>query len=134
MNAKHHIAETLWNFFDQEKWDDAKNLLHENFVAYWPQSREKIVGADNFIELNRNYPGEHTITVQNVNVFSGNEGNIEKVVTNVFICSQMPDGNDITLYAVSFFDIKDNKIIRAEEYWADTYDAPQWRTQYVEKY
>ena len=60
------IAVKFWNHFHCKAWDQAKQLLTEDFEAYWPQSREKIVGRDNFIELNRIYSGDHKIEVQNV--------------------------------------------------------------------
>ncbi|MBI2604777.1 MAG: hypothetical protein HYW49_01730 [Deltaproteobacteria bacterium] len=46
----------------------------------------------------------------------------------------MPDGKKIELFAVSFFEIEEDLIKSAVEYWAETYPAPEWRRKYVETY
>ena len=117
----------LWDCFYRLRWDDAEQLLAKNFVALWPQSAEKIQGARNFIELNRNYPGKHRITVKNITTIG------DKVISEVFIKSVMPGGKRLTLFAVSFFTIQNGKIASAKEYWADTCPAPAWRKQWVKK-
>ena len=33
-------------------------------------------------------------------------------------------------FAISFFEFEGDKIIRATEYWADTYEAPKWQLQF----
>jgi hypothetical protein len=47
----------------------------------------------------------------------------------------MPDGKDVELYATSFFDVNsDNLVTEVTEYWADTYEAPEWREHLVERF
>lgn len=46
----------FWRHINDRNWDDARALLSDDFEAYWPQSREKIVGPDNFIAIN---PASH---------------------------------------------------------------------------
>lgn len=99
-------------------------LLHPRFVAVWPQSKERIVGPRNFIDVNRFYPGNHKIEwVHGFEV-------VGKVITTVWI--EADTGQKI--FANSYFDIEDGKIIRAEEYWAEPYPAPEWRKKWVESY
>ncbi len=117
----------LWRSFNLLRWGAAGELLGEKFVAYWPQSGEKIVGARNFIEVNRNYPGKHKIEIKKITA----DG--DRVVSEVFIRSVMPGGKRMSLFAVSFFKIKGGKIVEAKEYWADTYPAPGWRKKWVKK-
>lgn len=57
---------------------------------------------------------------------------IDHVVTEVFIESKSPEGKELKLFAISFFEIQEDKIMRLREYWADTYPAPQWRQHLVE--
>ena len=59
------IPVQLWHFFNERRWDEAKALLAEDFEGYWPQSIEKIVGRNNFIEVNRQHPGTHKIEILN---------------------------------------------------------------------
>lgn len=39
------------------QWDAAAGHLHPDFVQEWPQSRERIVGAENALAIDRNFPG-----------------------------------------------------------------------------
>lgn len=86
-----------------------------------------MTGPDNFIEVNRNYPGKHRIELKSLSSAG------DRVVSEVFIRSGMPDGKRFSLFAVSFFKIKGGKIAEAKEYWADTYPAPKWRKKWVKK-
>jgi len=118
------LVQSFWKLFSDQKWDEAAMLLHRDFVAIWPQSREKIVGAKNFIDVNRYYPGNHKIEVIHAFETGG------KVITTVWIEA---DTGQKT-FANSIFDFKDDKIFKAEEYWAEPYSAPEWRKQWVEVY
>jgi hypothetical protein len=118
------LVRKFWQLFSDKKWDEATNLVHQDFVALWPQSREKIVGPKNFIDVNRYYPGNHKIEVLHIFEIS------DKVLTTVWIEA---DTGQKT-FANSIFEIKENKICRAEEYWAEPYNAPRWRKKWVEVY
>jgi ketosteroid isomerase-like protein len=124
----------FWNHFNNREWDLAEALLSEDFEAVWPQSREKIVGPKNFIEVNRIYPGTHKIEILDSHQSYDNWEHIHQVRTEVYIESKMPDGKEMKLFAVSFFEVSDEKIVSIKEYWADTYPAPEWRSHLVERY
>lgn len=125
----------LWDFFNDGEWDKARKLLSEEFEAYWPQSREHIVGPDNFIELNRRYPGKHKIDVQNTTCEYDQWDKDFRISTQVYIESKMPDGKELKLYAISFFEVdRDGLIKSATEYWGDCYEPPEWRKHLVKRY
>ncbi len=124
----------FWDHFNNREWDLAGSLLSENFEAVWPQSREKIVGPKNFIEVNRTYPGTHKIEILNSRQNYESREHVRQVTTEVFIESKMPDGKEMKLFAISFFEVSDDKILSIKEYWADTYPAPEWRSHLVERY
>lgn len=129
------IAHRLWRHFNAREWEAARELLSDDFEALWPQSREKIVGPDNFIALNRNYPGKGEIEVHDSKYGYDRWDKVHEVTTTVRIAWEKPDGVKEELYAVSFFEIdRDGLIQSAVEYWADTYPAPEWRRKYVEVY
>jgi hypothetical protein len=117
------LIRKFWQLFNDQKWDTAGELLHTNFQALWPQSREKMT-AKNFIEMNRHYPGYHKIEV--IHAFETGY----KVLTTVWIEA---DTGQKT-FANSIFDIQDGKILKVEEYWAEPYPAPESRRQWVELY
>lgn len=125
----------LWRLFNDRKWDEARKLLSENFECYWPQSREHIAGPDNFIEVNRRYPGEHKIQLHNSMAEYDVWDKEWTVSTQVYIESKMPDGKEMKLYAISFFELdRDGQIKSATEYWGDTCEPPKWRKDLVERY
>lgn len=118
------LVKSFWQLFSEQKWDEAIGLLHGDFLAVWPQSRERMIGAKNFVDVNRYYPGNHKIEI-----LHGYE--IENLVlTTVWIEA---DTGQKT-FANSIFETKDGKIIKLEEYWAEPYPAPEWRKKWVEIY
>lgn len=123
MSEQHtrHIVEALWHAFDQLDFDAVGPLLHDDFVCEWPQSRERIRGRDNFIALNKHYPGAWRIAVQRVVVTESH------AVTEIVASS----GGE-TARAISFFTLRDGLIIHVREFWPDPYPAPEWRAQWVE--
>ena len=114
-------VEGLWRAINARDFNAAGDLLHDDFVCEWPQSRERIRGRANFIAVNRDYPGDWSITVRRI-VAGGDQAATE---VNIRI-----DGR--TDVAVSFFELRDGKILRETDYWPEPYDAPAWRARWVE--
>jgi hypothetical protein len=115
------IPVQLWLAFEARDWEGAAALLHDDFVAEWPVSNERFVGRDNFIGMNRAYPGNWHITIERV-VTQG-----DVVVTQVRV-----DLGAASSYALSFFDLKDGLIVKAVEWWPESYDPPDWRIAWAE--
>lgn len=128
------IVQDLWIHFNKREWDLARKLLDDNFEASWPQSNEVIKGPDNFIELNRKYPGEHKIVPQNFHYRYDRWDGIDHVSSEVLIETTTEEGKKQRLFAISFFEIAEQKIVTAREYWADFYPAPEWRKHLVQEY
>ena len=124
MTENQALVKNFWQLISDQSWSSVKDLLHPNFVATWPQSREKMRGPDNFVSVNQYYPGNHKIELIHIG-----EAN-SKVFTTVWIEA---DTGQKT-FANSYFELKDGKILSAEEYWAEPYAAPEWRKQWVEIY
>jgi hypothetical protein len=122
------LVSQFWLYMNKKEWEFARKLLDPQFVAEWPQSRVRFKGAHHFMLMNENYPGNHEIKI--INIYDCNN----KIISEVEIKSKMPDGIDMHLYAISFFEVLDYKIMKAVEYWADTYDAPKWQEQWCEYY
>lgn len=115
----------LWELFDAGRLAAARELLADDFVCEWPQSRERIRGRDDFIAVNEHYPGRWRIVVQRL-VASGDDVATEVSMTNEEDASQHAT-------AVSFFELGDGRIRRQTDYWPEPYDAPAWRAQWVER-
>lgn len=131
-NLAKGIATDLWEHFNNREWDKARALLSDDFEAHWPQSREIIKGPENFIQINREYPGSGTIQVQDATHFHEPWEHTDCVTTQTKIDWKKPDGKEETVFAISFFEIQEDLIIGVTEYWAETYAAPEWRKHLVE--
>ncbi len=116
------VVEQLWQAMDRFDFEAAGDLLHEDYVCEWPQSRERIRGRNNFVAVNKNYPGRWRIAIQRL-IASGNQ-----VATEVTLSHDSQIAR-----AVSFFELRDGKIVRETDYWPEPYDAPEWRAQWVER-
>ena len=102
----------------------ASEFLHKDYVLEWPQSGERVRGPAKFAAFNENYPahGRWEFTIHRI--FA--EG--DQVVSDV----EVTDGA-IVGRAITFSIIKDGKIVRQIEFWPDSFEAPAWRAQWVER-
>ncbi len=110
--------------FSEQKWDEALALLADGFVAEWPQSRERIRGSLNYIDVNRHYPGNHRLTITRAHELG------ELVIATTWIEA---DTGQKT-FVISYFTVREGRIASAEEYWAEPYPASEWRARWVERY
>ncbi|HEV8193282.1 MAG TPA: nuclear transport factor 2 family protein [Ktedonobacterales bacterium] len=114
-------VEHLWHAFDAFDFEAAGQLLSDDFVCEWPQSRERIRGRENFVAVNANYPGRWHTRIERI-IACG-----DMVVTDVALSS-----GDTTARAVSFFELRGGKIVKETAYWPEPYAAPASRAQWVE--
>lgn len=103
-------VERLWRAFDEREFDRAGDELHDDFVADWPHSGERIRGRANFVAVNRDHP-DPWISVELRRIVA--EGDL--VATEVAV----PVAGAATNYAASFFEFRDGKIARVVEYWVE---------------
>jgi ketosteroid isomerase-like protein len=118
-------------------------LRHPEWVAEWPQSGEVVRGSDNNRAIMENYPGgAPRLTKQRRLVGSEDHWATSPVGGAYRIAGngeswwgewQMvyPDGR--TWATIILLELRDGKIWRETEYWAEPFPAPAWRTQWVEK-
>lgn len=125
--ANEEVVRILWQAFDRLDFDLAREVLHADFVCEWPQSRERIRGAENFIAVNRNYPGKWRIYILRI------VADADEVVTEVEVELTAENGAVRQDRAVSFFRLRDGRIAYLREYWPEPFAAPDWRAQWVEK-
>ena len=116
------LARELWRLFDQFRFAEVEPLLAPDFLCEWPQTGELIRGPANFIAVQENYPGRWRCTVEHL-VDSGDEA-----VTR----TRVSDGKTHT-FALSFFTLREGRIRRLTEFWADPYDPPPGRERWVER-
>lgn len=117
------VVDEFWQLMASNNFDRVKAVLSEGFVLEWPQSRERIRGADNFARMNAEYPN-HGPWQFHVNRFvvSG-----DTVVTHTSIT----DGTQ-RAEAISFFTVEEGRIARLVEYWPEPFTAPENRRHLTE--
>jgi limonene-1,2-epoxide hydrolase len=116
------IAESFWDALARSDWDTAAGLLHDDYVEEWPQSGERIVGRDDALAINRNFPGGLPSMQVRRAVSDGDLAVLEVALTYV-------DGS--VWQGVSIMEIRDGAIAKQTDYFAQPFEAPQWRAQWV---
>jgi ketosteroid isomerase-like protein len=116
------VIERFFEAFERGDVDALDDLLHEDYVEEYPQSGERIRGKDNLRAVNDNYPGMPTM-IEHSYVLSGDLGVIKMTL----------DYGDNRVYACEIVDFEDGRMKRARAYFAEPFDAPEWRTQWVER-
>lgn len=123
MKTAEHTVREFWRLMATNNFFSVKDVLSVDFVLEWPQSNERIRGADNFARMNTEYPtdGYWCFDLKRL-VASADE-----VVTHVAVT----DGKQ-SAEAISFFRVRDSRVYRLEEYWPESYPAPRNRAHLTE--
>jgi|SRR5438552_4420026 len=118
------VVREFWHRMASNDFNSVKPVLAAEFVMEWPQSNERIRGADNFARMNAEYPtkGRWQFCINRL-VASASE-----VVTQVSIT----DGTQ-SAEAVSFFTVVGGRIARLVEYWPEQYAPPESRRHLTER-
>ncbi len=121
--ANRRLVEAHTAALELGDFDAVAELIADDFVQDWPQSGERIRGKEACLNVFRNYPGGGpTARLRRV---SG-EGDL--IVAEV----DMDYGGKST-HMVSIIELKNGKLSRETDYWADPFPAPAWRSQWVER-
>jgi len=121
VETNRQLVVELWQRLGRCDFAGAGELLHDDHVCEWPQSKERIRGRENFVALNANYPGRWAAEVKRV-IVQGDQVASEVALT----------WENQTIMVVSFYDIRDDQLYREIDYWPEPYAAPDWRAQWVE--
>jgi ketosteroid isomerase-like protein len=113
----------LWAVFDAFEFARAAEVLSPDFVCEWPQSRERIRGAADYIALNEGYPGRWRCRLHRLLVDGDRAASLVEVT----------DGST-TVWASSFYELRDGCIERAVEYWSTPFEPRPGREQWVERF
>ena len=122
MDHIQHIK-NLWSEMDAQNWENLSNYFEPDALIHWPNTKEQFTVAE-FVWANKEYPGNWKITLQRIHEINN------QVISVVLV--ELEDG-DAAFTAVSFFEFKDNLIIKLTEYWGDVAEPPAWRKNMTEK-
>jgi hypothetical protein len=118
--------EQHWLVSPTEDWHTAVERTHgiynDNVVVEWPQSGERILGLGNLRALREAYPAKLTFEIRQI------RGSGELWVTEYVISY-----DERPVYTVSIMEFREGKVERETIYFADPFEAPEWRSQWVER-
>jgi predicted SnoaL-like aldol condensation-catalyzing enzyme len=118
------VAEAVWRALAAGDWETASRYLHDDLVQEWPQSGERIVGRDNAIAINQNFPGGLPKMRFRRTLAGGDLAVLEVELTYA-------DGS--RYLGVSVIELRDGKAVKETDYFAQPFPAPEWRAQWVER-
>lgn len=117
------VVREFWRLMATNDFHSAGAVLAPEFVLEWPQSKERIRGAERFARMNAEYPahGPWRFTIHRI------VGGEWEAVSDVGVT----DGAQ-SATALSFFTIARGQITRIVEYWPEPFPAAARRVHLVE--
>ncbi len=121
-NSASEVVREFWRLMATNDFYAVAAVLSSEFQLEWPQSNERIRGAERFAQMNHEYPanGRWVFTVNRV-VGGGSEAVSDVTVTDEVTVAR----------AISFFSVAQGKITRLVEYWPDPHEPPAHRAHLV---
>jgi len=113
----------FWRLMATNDFFAVAQVLAPGFVLEWPQSNERIRGAENFAQMNSEYPA-HGPWRFTVNRLVDGQG---EAVSDVSVTDGVQSAR-----ALSFFTVEDGLITRLVEFWPEPYAALANRAHLVE--
>ena len=117
------VTREYWRLMATNDFHSVAAVLAPDFVLEWPQSKERIRGAERFARMNQEFPA-HGRWQFTINRLVGGESEAVSDVT-------VTDGVQVAR-AISFFTVAQGKITRLVEFWPEPYAAPTNRAHLVE--
>lgn len=106
-----------WEYTLKQDAEMMKIFFDENAKIYWHNTNEEF-SLDEFIEVNCKYPGKWKGNIERIEEL----GDLLITVVNV-----LSEDESMSLKAISFIKVKNDKIISIDEYWSEDGEAPKWR-------
>jgi hypothetical protein len=98
------------------------DIYDDDAICDYPQSRERILGRRNLQALRSHHPGKPSgFNVKRILV-QGNLGITEYTITY----------QGRPAYTVSIMEFRNGKVVHETQYFADPFEAPAWRSQWVQ--
>ena len=118
------IVQQFWALMQTNDFAAVASVLAPDFVLEWPQTKERIRGADRFVRMNSEYPahGRWQFTIHRI------VGDGRDAVSDVAITDGVQQAR-----AISFFETADGRVRRIVEYWPEPYEPPANRAHLVER-
>ena len=116
--ASHLLTELLPKLSPEEEYE----LRHEDYVMEMPQSGERIRGREKMREFQEAYPNPPSMQLRRVIVRDG-----------LWVVEIVSDYGGQIYNATLIIELRDGKVLRETRYYAEPFEAPEWRAQWVER-
>ena len=134
--VKRHAAASARNDLEE-----LRRLRHPDWMVDWPQSGERVRGAESFAAIVDRYPGGRpTVEVSRI---VGSEDRWVVTPGNTVLrvagsgdswwsewVMTYPDGH--VYHVIDLVELRDGLVHRETVYWAPPFEAPEWRRPFVE--
>src|SRR5215208_8060137 len=118
--AEHFLTQLFSNLSPEEEYQ----IRHQDYTMEMPQSGERIRGRDKMRQFQEAYPTPPSIQLRRVVVREG-----------LWVIEGVNDYGEGQVFAVVLIlELKDGKMWRDTRYYAEPFKAPEWRTQWVERF
>lgn len=141
MGDHERVMRAMSEIITVHDWDRLPEILHEDAVFEYPQSREVFRGLANIRAQFENYPNMDPGTSELAEVIGDDTYAITPSYTVIrvegsglkgtaVIRIQYPDTS--YWWAINLFQLRDGRIARSRSYFAPDFEAPDWRAPYRE--
>ena len=133
----------LYDAFNRRDYDEAMHMIHPDFIEEWPQSGERIHGPDNLRAILQNYPGG--VSLEATPAYHGREE--EWAITPGYTVVRMSEADNTGTgvlkiryadgsewWMLVLIELKDDLLFRQTTFFAEPFEAPEWRAQWVERF
>jgi ketosteroid isomerase-like protein len=117
------VLDAHWSASAAGDLDAEHDIYNDDAICDYPQSGERIIGRSNLQALRSHHPDKPSGF--NVRRMQG-EGNLW--VTEYTIAYE-----GRAAYTVSIMEFRNGKVIHETQYFSDPFDAPGWRSQWVQR-
>ncbi|HEX4029958.1 MAG TPA: nuclear transport factor 2 family protein [Terracidiphilus sp.] len=112
-----------WRASAAGDWNAEHAIYDDDAICDYPQSGERILGRANLQALRSHHPGKPSgFTVKRM------LGKDDLWVTEYTITYQGRPA-----FTVSIMEFRNGKVVHETQYFADPFEAPEWRKQWVER-
>ena len=111
-----------WAASDADDFETEHLIYHEDAVLDYPQSGERTRGRRNIQNQRASQPSKKRFTVKRI-IGGGDLWVTEFILTY--------DGKPS--YTVSIMEFRNGKVVHETQYFADPFEAPAWRSQWVQR-
>jgi hypothetical protein len=116
--ASQFLTELLPKLSPEEEYE----LRHEDYVMEMPQSGERIRGRQKMREFQEAYPNPPSMQLRRV-----------LVRDELWVAELVSDYGEQVYDVALIIELRDGKMWRDTRYYAEPFEAPEWRAQWIER-